>query len=304
MFTPTKTNQVNDLYIWRGCEVPQAAEICVIVMSTDSDARSVAAAQSVLDDAPNVEVAIVNTGKGSLKKNIQSIENQVILVETNYRQYAGGTRNIGINVTHAPIVAFLAADCKVTKNWVKIRIDAHKSHRSVASALIPMPHKNKKNTSSWASCIVTHGLRLPECSAEKASLHGLSYDRKIFEEVGLFDETTRVGEDTILNQEIAKRISPPLWCPKIVTMHQYPISPLEAAIDQFSRGRRESNFQTKLKGIGLTTFVAKNLKRRMSMILRMSGDREVKRKYSSLIFLFSAILTLFRCLGNLFPISN
>ncbi|MFC3209190.1 glycosyltransferase family 2 protein [Aquamicrobium soli] len=213
-------------------------------MSTNSAPLTLEAVRSVLDQDIPVEVVVVNTGKGSLKDRLAHFGDQIKLLETPDRQFAGGTRNIGIENSRAPFVTFLAADCIAGPKSLKLRLKHHKKGApTVASAIRPMPGRcGSVTTASWASCALTHMMRLPETPSDKAPRFSLSYDRKVLEKLGNFDESLRIGEDSELNARALPKFGIPIWDPLIVTFHRYPDTILSAMIDQFRRGRRNALF--------------------------------------------------------------
>lgn len=304
MFSPKATSEIEDLRIRLGSNFPSNSEICVIVLSTNSDARAVAAICSVLEQAPSTEVVLVNTGIGSLTTHLGDVIERIMVVETSHRQYPGGARNIGIRVTKAPIVAFLAADCLATPGWVALRVENHRTHRSVASALRPAADgRGVVSVSSWASHIAIHHTRMPEVAQNKALLYGLSYDRALFDEAGLFDESVRVGEDRMFNATV-QQIQPSRWDPRIVTLHRYPESPLAAIRDLFARGRRQATQHLQEQGGSRFRLFKRKFKYEVVAYLQMGQNRTARKRYGLPAIAFGFILAIVRCVGNIFPTTS
>src|SRR5690606_29306420 len=117
----------------------------------------------------------------------------------------GATRNLGIAHSTAPIVAFLAADCRATPGWLEARLAAHRTgSAAVASALRPAPARGGNVPCvSWAVYALLHARRAPSWPVADAARYGASYDRRLFEQHGPFDESLRIGEDTEFNARIA-----------------------------------------------------------------------------------------------------
>ena len=71
--------------------------------------------------------------------------------------------------------------------------------------------------------------------------YGVSFDRRLFEEYGLFDDTMRVAEDT----EFLKRLPPelePVWEPEVRTIHRNETRLRGLLIDQYRRGYRNGAY--------------------------------------------------------------
>lgn len=300
MFTPLETDKIV-VRVSGGHDSPTFSDMCVIVISRDSDRRAITAVKSLADQNENAQIVLVNTGTGSLRSELGELLGRTLLLETPHPQYAGGARNIGIRMTRAPIVAFLAADCLATHGWLASRLQDHRQHRSVASALRPAPNESGLiSLWSWACHLAVHHTRMPEVDAKSASFFGLSYDRSLFEEVGLFDESVRVGEDRLLNQKILQ-IETPHWNPSIVTLHRYPESLIAAVTDLFSRGRRQATQHLRLMEINRFQLAKRKLKFEIRTYHRMFLTTQMRRKYGFVVLLVAFGLAIVRCVGNLFP---
>lgn len=222
-----------------GCA--EAREIAVIVISTHSDPRTSAAVDSILSQDFPSELVVVNTGHGSLRGLLSDRLQHLKLVERSIRHNVGGARNLGIEHCRAPVVAFLASDCRATPDWLRRRVTAHKlGNAMVASALRPAPDREGRiSTVSWAAYATTHTGRMPETPVGEAARYGLSYDRRLFDRFGLFDADRNLDEDTDFNNRCAPE-GVPLWDPEILTLHDYPRTLVEALGDQFRRGSNAS----------------------------------------------------------------
>lgn len=234
--------------------------IAVVIMSVDSDPRTREAVESILGQDIKSQVVVVNTGKGSLVELLGPSLERITLVEADRRRLPGGTRNLGLIHSSAPLVAFLAADCLATPAWLRRRLDEHASGRAtVASALRPAPDGSGRiSATAWAMHALIHFERMPEVPERLASRFGLSYERSLFDRFGRFDETLVVSEDQEFNR-ICTAGAEPGWNPDIVTLHRYPQSLGAALRDSFVRGRRASQW-------------AKQARRRFAL-LRYSGWR-------------------------------
>jgi glycosyltransferase involved in cell wall biosynthesis len=235
--------------VTRGSENPTNAEICVIVMAIDADPDAPAAIRSVINQPIAAEIVLVNTGSGSFASSLpEQLMRRITLVESPNRRFAGGTRNLGIAHSRAPIVAFLAADCLAHPCWLQARMAAHQSgHDLVSSSIKPNADQSGSiSSASWASYVLIHSHRAPRATfGTKSLFFGLSYRREVLEQEGPFDETVRVSEDLQLNRKLRDKGFHPLWDPAVVTLHRYPTTLGAAMVDQFKRGRRSAQYARK-----------------------------------------------------------
>lgn len=260
------------------------APICVVIMAVNTSKHAKYAVRSIISQSVPVEIVVVNSGRGSLANVLGNDTDYVHLVEQTKRILPGGARNLGVRHSHAPLVAFLAADCIAPPNWCERRLSAHYAgHETVASALIPTPNEQGRVTpSARASNWITHRNRVPEIPAERADRFGLSYDRRLFAEFGPFRDDLLVGEDSEFNRKAANRYGIPLWDRNIVTMHRYPMTPIAAAWDQFHRARRTLSYQVRhnFRSIGeMTSRVKYERKNAKEFIRRLYDDRFDVKEY-------------------------
>src|SRR5688572_27866311 len=223
--------------IERGARVPPDARLAVVVMAINGDARVADAVASLMVQDVPLETVVVNSGGGSLRPHLVNYLDRIILVEADALRLPGGTRNLGIEATAAPVVAFLAADCMAPSGWARARLVAYEAgNRAVASALRPAPDASGKvPLASWASYALLHVRRAPEVPAAAAARYGASYNRELFATYGLFREDLRIGEDSEFNARVALDAHL-AWAPDIVTLHRYPGTIAAGLRDAFDRG--------------------------------------------------------------------
>ncbi|WP_198005595.1 glycosyltransferase family 2 protein [Thioalkalivibrio thiocyanodenitrificans] len=225
-----------------GCEVEKDPHVSVVVISVDSQPCIVSAVESILKQGGHAEVIVVNTGAGSVGPLLRGCLDRIILVESPGRCLPGGARNIGILHATGPVIAFLAADCMATPDWLRHRLNLHhRGHCMVASSLRPAADESGRiSLVSWAAYCLIHARRMPEIPEDGASRHGVSYCRTAFERHGLFREDLRVAEDSLFNRRAAATCGRPVWAPQIMSLHRYPGRMLPALADQFRRARRDA----------------------------------------------------------------
>ena len=210
-------------------------ELAVVVIGFRAPAEMVAAVRSVLDQNTPLEIVAVNSGGGNAEALLRNAGIDVSVIEVEGRLFAGGARNVGISATQAPFVAFLAGDCLARPRWAEVRLEHHRQGAvAVASAIL---NSHPRHLVACAAHLVTYMRRLPGLSAEKALRYGVSFDRKLFDRFGLFDEHMMSGEDTAFLARLPEAMRP-VWDPRILTVHRNETSLFSLLADQYRRGRR------------------------------------------------------------------
>lgn len=208
-------------------------EIAVVVIGVGNPPELVGAVDSVLAQGVAAEVVVVNTGGGHAAATLA--DRGVRVIETPEVRYVGGARNLGVAASQAPIVAFLAADCRAEPGWLAARLAAHNGgHLAVASSLT---NGAPRGIVSWASYGLLSVNRMPTLSADQALRYGVSYTRSLLEAVGPFREDLRTGEDT----EYHDRLPPGCeiaWIPAVRTAHMHPTTVRGLMTEQYARGER------------------------------------------------------------------
>jgi hypothetical protein len=300
---PPRSEGLTNLTVSHGAANPPDCPICVVIISVHSHANAADAVRSILmnHDADNAEIAVVNTGKGSLRDRLGTLLERITLIETPTRLYPGGARNLGIRFTSAKIVSFLASDCMADQNWLRNRLKSHSTNRTVASAVRPfLECGDEGSVATLASYISIHRHRMPELSHPAEAMFGLSYYREDLGTAGLFNEAVRVGEDALINAEL-RRHSPPKWDPEVLTLHRYPRTMSQAIRDQYLRGRRESRFGIERQGAWPTTLFCRNAVRALSTPAMLLMNQSTRKRYSLVTLFYASFLYVCRGLGNLFP---
>jgi glycosyltransferase involved in cell wall biosynthesis len=265
----------------RGAAHVTNSEICTIVMSYLAQPSARDAVLSLLAQDRPGEIVVVNSGGPSLEPVLGDLCERVLLVETSSRLLPGGARNVGIRLSAAPIVSFLAADCLAVDGWYAERLASHHDgHETVASALRPAPKDGVIAPAAMASYWATHWLRMPETPREMVSPYGLSYTRQLLDRFGPFREDLLVSEDSMYNSPIAEAGFPPHWNPKLVTLHAYPHRIWQAWRDQFKRGYRLGKYRRKHLNLGLARMARRGLvnnARVLPSITQWLGSDEMRR---------------------------
>lgn len=209
--------------------------VVIIGYRAPSDLRG--AVRSVLEQEVSAEIVVVNSGGGPVREVLAPFLDRIRLIACKERRFVGAARNIGIDASRAPYLAFLASDCRAMPGWTAGRLARHRAGAvAVASPVVPDRHDSLV---SRAVNLAMHHRRQPETEADGAALFGASYARRVFTEFGYFSTACRISEDAIFNARLAKRHRID-WAPEVVTTHRYPTSLRHLALDQFRRGRHRA----------------------------------------------------------------
>ncbi|TIO26263.1 MAG: glycosyltransferase [Mesorhizobium sp.] len=219
-------------------------ELAVVVIGFRAPTDLVAAVRSVLGQNIPLEVVVVNSGGGNAQALLANAGLDVPVIECEERLFAGAARNRGIAATKAPFIAFLADDCLAYPRWAEVRLRHHRE--GVAAVASAIANSHPRNLVACAAHLVTYMRRLPGLPAHKALRYGVSFDRKLFDRYGLFDEQMATGEDTEFLERLPKAIVP-LWEPAVLTVHRNETRLIRVIVDQYLRGYR---YGTYLKSVG------------------------------------------------------
>jgi hypothetical protein len=205
-------------------------------MSIDSNPFAGTAIDSILAQNSAAEIIAVNSGHGSLRSSLGDRLSRIVLVESPTKRLPGGTRNLGLAQAHAPIIAFLAADCIAGPGWIAGRLAGHRAGaEAVASTLLPAPDRNGRvPTPVLAMYAFLHSRRWPGADPDRAPRYGASYLRSTFDRIGIYREDLRVGEDTEFNARLPAR---PVWRGDVLTLQRYPATIAAVWADAVERGR-------------------------------------------------------------------
>ncbi|OHV83175.1 glycosyltransferase family 2 protein [Mesorhizobium sp. ORS 3428] len=220
-------------------------ELAVVVIGFRAPTELVAAVRSVLGQNIPLEIVVVNSGGGNARALLADAGLDVPVIEFEHRLFVGAARNVGIAATTAPFVAFLADDCLACPGWAAARLRHHSGGApTVASAIL---NSHPRNLVACAAHLVMHMRRLPGLAAHKALRYGVSFDRKLFERYGLFDEQMASGEDTEFMARLPRAMEP-LWEPAVLTVHRNETRLARLIADQYRRGRRYGAYLGSVQG--------------------------------------------------------
>lgn len=214
---------------------PAVPSLAVVVIAVGAAPELVDAVRSLVEQDLAVEIVVVNTGGGDAARLLRDQGLDVPVVERAERLFAGAARNIGIDATTAPFVAFLASDCRAAPGWARHRVARHRAGiAAVASAVVS---SHPRNIIAWAAHLSAFPRRLPGCGPADALRYGVSYDRALLRRSGPFREDMRTGEDTEFNLRLGEGAWP-VWAPDVRTIHLNPTRFSDLLRDRWHRGRR------------------------------------------------------------------
>lgn len=219
---------------WQEGRSVAAADMAVVVLGFRSQSSLYKAVESLLEQSDAAEIVVVNSGGGDVRRLLSPYSAQLRIINIEQPLFVGGARNIGIDASQAPYVAFLAGDCEARPDWVRTRMELHRrGSRAVASAMVP----TDSGDLAFAAHLALFGARSPEVPPTQALRYGASYERQVFREFGYFDPGLRVQEDTDFLIRTSRKVHP-AWNPRVQTAHGSPIGLWRFILDMYRRGKR------------------------------------------------------------------
>lgn len=214
--------------------MPIAAQLAVVVIGFRAQPGLVDAVASLLSQDIVPEIVVVNSGGGGAAGLLGRFAERIRIIDIEQPLRVGAARNIGIDASMAPYVAFLAGDCRARPGWVGARLKLHeKGARAVASAIAVPEH----SALAIAAHLTLFGLRSPQVHAAQALRYGVSYAREVFGAHGYFNTAMRIAEDSMFSRRLGRRVFP-AWAPQVQTEHKNPRTLPGLARDMFGRGVR------------------------------------------------------------------
>lgn len=220
-------------------------ELACAVLSYRDEPFLVDAVRSVLGQSVPIELVVINSGGGDPAGRLAAAGIDVPVHSCAERLYPGAARNVGIELTRAPYLAFLAADCLAAEGWAAARIRAHRA--GAAAVASPTTNAYPESSTAWASLLLQHNRRLAVTRPTQRLHYSLSYDRALFERFGRFREDLRAGEDTEFNARFREHAETVL-APDVLTAHRYPTEFMTMLRDAFRRGGLQARMQGAIDG--------------------------------------------------------
>jgi glycosyltransferase involved in cell wall biosynthesis len=221
------------------------AELACAVLSYRDEPFLVDAVRSVLAQDVPVEIVVVNSGGGDPASRLAAAGVDVPVYSFAQRLYPGAARNVGIDRTRAPFLAFLAADCVASADWASARLRAHNAGAAAVASAMTTAYPD--SLTAWAALLLQHNRRLGVTRPRERLYYSISYDRTLFERFGRFREDLRAGEDTDFNARFRGHERTE-FAAGAITAHRYPTDPRAMLRDAFRRGSLRARMQGEIHG--------------------------------------------------------
>jgi glycosyltransferase involved in cell wall biosynthesis len=268
---PASVSQLGQLRISIGERVPRDSRLAVIVIGLCAPNSLFDAVRSLVLQDTLSEIVVVNSGGGDVSGLLGEYLPYVVLVERAEPVHVGAARNMGIQVSCAPFVAFLAGDCTAAPGWVAARTLAHMQGECAVGSFVY--NDKSRNPFAWAAHLMTYGHRMAGMTADEVAAHsaayGASYDRTLFDKYGYFSEAMAIGEDSEFHGRF--RRSDSVWLDNSIrTIHCNPGGPVSFLKDQFRRGLRGRYLADFFRADFTIAYIALATIRRVLRSLRLS----------------------------------
>jgi len=225
---------------WHEGRFVERADMAVVVIGFRAQPGLRTAVRSLLEQDERAEIVVVNSGGGNAHALLAQYAEHLRIIDIEQPLFAGAARNVGIDASAAPHVAFLAGDCIARPGWTGLRLARHRrGSRAVASAIAI---GRGDGDLALAAHVALFGARSPGVPPQQALRYGASYERQVFREFGYFNPALRISEDTDFARRTTRHIHP-AWDPRILTEHGAPRTPWRFVLEMYGRGQRAARHQ-------------------------------------------------------------
>lgn len=183
-------------------EVAAQPVISVVVCSYNSRERIGTALQSlkVQDISEPYEVIVVDSGEDGCAAYVKETYPEVRVVRSERRLYPAAARNRGVEAARGRYIAFLPDDGVAKPDWLRRRVGKHRQgFEAVGGAITNGTPFHPVGSAGYYleyAALIPSSRTLPLQDIP----HCLSYQRSVFERLGLFPEEALTGEDTVFNR--------------------------------------------------------------------------------------------------------
>lgn len=172
------------------------------------------------DVAEPFEVIVVDSGSDGCHEYLGSAHPDVRVVRSERRLYPGPARNRGVEAARGEVIAFVPDDGVVRSDWLRRRLERHREGFDAVGGSIT--NGTPGHPVGTAGYLLEYSALIPSerVLAEQAIPHCLSYTRDLLKRVGPYPEDTETGEDTLLNERIARSGVSVAYDPEIQLAHR------------------------------------------------------------------------------------
>jgi glycosyltransferase involved in cell wall biosynthesis len=266
--------------------------LSAVVISRDDGVRLLRAVASVVaQESPwPFEVIVVASGEGNGAAMVRERFPGVTVVQLPRPALPGEARNAGLRLARGEYVSFPGSHVELPPGSLAARMRAH----DLGYAMVTGTTLNGTPTwAGWASYFLDHSAGLsgrPSAELEGAPSH-CSYRRSALFAIGGFPEHLRAGEDTVVNQELARRGYGAYRAQDVTIVHRSPCrTPWRLVRHHFVRGRgfgrilreRDGRPRRNLLGASGLRLLRQQTARRLSATtrnVRRWGDRRIRTQY-------------------------
>jgi Glycosyl transferase family 2 len=214
------------------------SDLAIVVIGFRAQDTLAAAVASVIDQDEPAEIIVVNTGGGDVRKSLAPVLDRIRLIAIEEPLFVGAARNVGIDASRAPCIAFLAGDCLAEPGWTAGRLRRHRAGALMVATPV-MPQRDARLVAEAANRLLYWGRR-PDTPLAYVAPFGRSYHRRIFDLVGPFPPGLRINEDDRLNR-LADQIALCDWAPEVLTQHRDPTTLVQLLRAQVRRGENRAD---------------------------------------------------------------